>query len=83
MPPTLPRSATAALAGRVLHAPHLARDAAAVMGHGPEVSLTNYNMATAVEALRRHAKRISRLKQETAGVAARAFGWPSASAAGS
>jgi hypothetical protein len=53
------------------------------MGHGPEVSLTNYNMATAVEALRRHAKRISRLKQETAGVAARAFGWPSASAAGS
>jgi len=56
-----------------LHAPHLALDAAAVLGHSPQVSLKHYNMATAVEAARRHDERVSQLKRETAGLAARAF----------
>lgn len=57
----------------VLQGPHLALDAAAVLGHTPQVSLKHYNQASAAEAARRHNDRITRLRQQTAGLAERMF----------
>ena len=57
----------------VLQAPELAMDAAAVLGHSPQVSLHNYNMANAFAAAGRRNDRIAKLRHKTAGIAERAF----------
>jgi site-specific recombinase XerC len=56
-----------------LESPELALDAARILGHGPEVAIRHYNMASASAALRRHGSRLSARRRATAGLAARAF----------
>ena len=50
-------------AGR--HSPEAALDAAAVLGHGAEVSVRHYTEAGSTAALRRHGQRIGNLRQRT------------------
>jgi len=50
-------------AGR--HSPEAALDAAAVLGHGAEVSVRHYTEAGSTAALRRHGQRIDNLRQRT------------------
>ncbi len=54
--------------------PGAAFAAAEVMGHGPVVSLRHYAEAVAIGAAQRYADTLARLRRETAGLAARAFG---------
>lgn len=53
--------------------PEHALDAAALLGHGPEVGLRHYNMACAAAALRRHNNLIADRREATRGLAARIF----------
>ncbi|WP_168042148.1 site-specific integrase [Neoroseomonas oryzicola] len=56
-------------------APELLPEAAAMLGHGAEVQMKNYNEAKADAAARRYADLIERLRQETEILAARRYGW--------
>jgi integrase len=58
----------------VMESPELALDAARLLGHGPEVSLRNYNLANASGAMRRLSKLISTKREATRDLAAEAFG---------
>lgn len=54
--------------------PEAAFDAAEVLGHSPETALEHYAQAVDLHAGKRHRRRMSRLRRQTAGLARRAFG---------
>lgn len=55
-------------------APELAFDAAAVMGHTPQVALAHYNKASGRGAAKRHGKRLTRLRRQTASLTRSFYG---------
>ncbi|MBS5905389.1 MAG: site-specific integrase [Acetobacteraceae bacterium] len=57
----------------IMESPELALDVARLLGHGPEVSLRNYNLANASGAMRRFGKLISAKREATRGLATEAF----------
>lgn len=48
---------------QALESPETPLDAAAILGHSPEVSLLHYNQATAVRAAKRHADNLRELRK--------------------
>jgi hypothetical protein len=55
------------------HSPEAAFDAATLLGHSPEISVRHYAEAGATAALRRHGKRITRLRAQSRLLAERFF----------